>query len=500
LKVVFVYPDLLLHRPDWEGYFYVGVASLSAVLKEAGHKTSLIHITKPIGKSDFIARVEKENPALIGFSISSPMFPFVRKYISWLVEAEAGVPIICGGIHPTIAPEECIKTDGIDMICRGEGEASLTELCQRLENREDISDILNLWIKKDGSIIKNPLRPLLDDLDKLPFPDRRIFDYQNLYCERKGMGAFLVARGCPYNCTYCCNHLTRKIYGSEGKPVRFRSVDNIILEVKQVLQDYPFIKKLIFDDDILFLKEAWAEEFAEKYSQEIGLPFICNARANLISPAIVNLLKKAGCFHVKFGLESGNENIANNVLNRHLTNEQIKRAFAMCKKAGLITESFNMVGIPYETPSTVLDTIKLNAVIGVDKMQVSIFQPYQGTKLGELCREQGFMAAGDLEPDWFLCSILKLNTITPRQILMFRDYFKILVRYYQGLGKLPGPISRSCIKFSDKLLSFAPFAKVLNAMYVPLNYLFRKLQLLKTKVKAAKCKTPRYSRRCATKE
>ena len=488
MKVAFVYPDFLLHRPDWPGYFYVGVASLSAVLKEAGHETSLIHITKLISKSDFIERIEKENPALIGFSISSPMFPFVRKYISWLVEAEVGVPIICGGIHPTIAPEECIKTEGIDIICRGEGEAPLTELCQRLENGDDIGDILNLWIKKDGSIIKNPLRPLLDDLDKLPFPDRSIFNYQNLYCERKGMGAFLVARGCPYSCTYCCNHLTRKIYGSEGKPIRFRSADNIISEVKQVLQEYPFIKKLIFDDDILFLKRTWAEEFAEKYSQEIGLPFICNARANLINPTIVNLLKKAGCYHVKFGLESGNKYISNKILNRHLTNEQIKKAFAMCKKAGLITESFNMVGGPYETPRAILDTIKLNAVIGVDKMQVSIFQPYQGTKLGALCREQGFLMARDLEPDWYLCSILKLNTITPSQILMFRDYFKILVRYYQTIRKIPGKTSNVVIKFSDKFLSYGLVSNVLNVVYIPLNSLFRKLQHLKIKARIVKCK------------
>lgn len=460
------------------------------MLKRQGHETSLVHITKLISKSDFIEKIQKENADLICFSSTSPMFPFVKKYASWLVEAGVRLPTICGGIHPTIAPEETIEIEGIDMICRGEGEAALSELCPKLERKEDVSNIHNLWIKRNGTITKNPLRPIEDDLDKLPFPDRSIFDYENLYTEREGKLSFLVSRGCPYNCTYCCNQLIRKTYGTEGKPIRFRSVDSIITEMKQVVERYPFLNMLNFDDDILFLKRTWAEEFAEKYRCKINLPFICNCRANLTNKAMVDLLKKAGCSHVKFGLENGNENIANNVLKRHLTNERIKKAFAVCKEAGLITESFNMVGVPYETPGTALDTIKLNAAIGVNKMQVSIFQPYQGTKLADLCREQGFLVARDLEPDWFLGSILKLNTITPSQILMFRDYFKILVRYYQGLQKLPVPIATACVKFSDKLLSFAPFARVLNVMYVPLNYLFRKLQLLKTKVKAAKCKIP----------
>lgn len=481
MKITFIYPDFLLHRPDWEGYFYGGIGSLSAVLKEGGHETSLIHDTKPMDKSDFIARVEKEDADLIGFSSTSPMFPSIRKYVSWLAEAGIKVPTICGGMHATIAPEECIEVEGIDMICRGEGEVAMKELCGKLEKGEDTSTIANLWFKKDGIIARNALRPLLEDLDTLPFPDRGLFDYTSLFCERDGRGAFLVARGCPYNCTYCSNHLLRKIYASEGKATRFRSVDNIIAEIKQVLQDYPFIKIVNFDDDILFLKKDWSEEFAEKYRRQINLPFICNSRANLTTKAMVDLLKRAGCYHVKFGLESGNEYISDKILNRHLTNDQIKNAFALCNDVGLITESFNMVGIPYDTPSTILDTIKLNAAVSVDKMQVSIFQPYEGTKLTELCREQGFLIEQPLDSDWFSRSILKLDTITPSHILMFRDYFKILVRYYQTLQKLPGPIARGCIKFSDKLLSFVCIAKVLNLMYIPLNFLYRKSQIMRVK-------------------
>jgi radical SAM superfamily enzyme YgiQ (UPF0313 family) len=480
---------LLFHRGDWPGYFYVGIASLSAVLRGDGHETSLIHIARPISKSDFIDRVKKENPELIGLSSTSPMFPFVKKFASWLVEAKMEVLTICGGIHPTIAPEESIGVEGIDMICRGEGEAPLVELCRKIENNEEISNIPNLWIKRDSTIIKNPLRPILNDLDKLPFSERNIFNYHNLYAERVGRMSFLVSRGCPYNCAYCCNHLLRNIYKSEGKPIRFRSVDNIIAEIKEVLEHYHFIKIVNFDDDILFLKRQWAEEFTEKYSREIKLPFICNHRANLVDKAVVELLKKAGCYHIKFGIESGNAYICNEILNRRLTKEQVKNAFAICKEAGLITESFNMVGIPYETPSTVIDTIKLNAAIAVDKMQVSIYQPYKGTRLANLCQDQGFSVSGDLESDWFSPSILKLNTISPSQVLMFRDYFKVLVRYYQVLQRLPAGISKFAIRLSDRIFSFVLVSKVLNSIYIPLNYLFRRMQILRVRTKVARRKS-----------
>ncbi|KPJ68688.1 hypothetical protein AMJ44_05750 [candidate division WOR-1 bacterium DG_54_3] len=490
MKVLLIYPDILFHREDWTGYFYVGIGSLSAVLKKEGHETSLFHVTKPVNRSKFIKTVEKEAPDLIGFSATSPMFPLVRQYASWL--SGMAVPTICGGIHPTIAPEESIGVKGIDIICRGEGEAPLAELCQRIKKNEDIGNIPNLWTKCNDTIVKNPLRPLLDDLDSLPYPDRSIFSYATLFHERLGGATFVASRGCPYNCTYCCNHLLRKIYGSQHKPVRFRSVDNLVGEIRQVIKDYPFVKSLVFDDDILFLKRTWSKEFAEKCGKQIQLPLTCNARPDVTDKTMVKLMKKAGCHHVKFGLESGNEYISNEVLNRHLTNESIKNAFALCKKTGLVAESFNMIGVPHDTPATILDTIKLNAMIGVDKMQISIYQPYQGTRLADQCDEQNYIVQKDLESDWF-SPMLELDTISSSQVLMFRDYFKVLVRFYQVLQKLPAGSSEFFITLSDKILSFDPSSYLLNSIYIPLNYLYRRMLALKMKARIAWRESGRYA-------
>ena len=483
LKILFIYPDVLFHRPDWGGYFYVGVGLLSAVLKQDGHETALFHIRDRIPESEFVARVEAERPDLIAYSSTSHMFPLVKAFSAWLVKAGVQVPSVCGGIHATIAPEEVIATPGVDIVCRGEGEEALRELCAAMRDGHDVGNIRNLWIKRGDGVEKNPLRPLIQDLDRLPFPDRSIFDYANLYAEREGRGSFMVARGCPYGCTYCCNHLVRKIYNDSSGKIRYRSVDHVLTEIKQVIQQYPFITRLIFDDDILFLNRRWAEEFSGRYPVEVGLPFGCNARANLVDPGMVELLKRAGCYLIKFGIESGSETIVNEVLQRHLTNDDIRRAFSLSRQAGFITESFNMIGIPYETPARILETIKLNAQVGVDQMQVTIYQPYQGTALAELCRERGFLRdpdRKDLETDFFSPSEVQLDTVTRAQTMMFRNYFKIMVRCYQFLCRRSS--LSGAIRILDRILQQPTTASILNFCYSPLNYVFRKAQLLRTKL------------------
>jgi radical SAM superfamily enzyme YgiQ (UPF0313 family) len=287
---------------------------------------------------------------------------------------------------------------------------------------------------------------------------------------------FLASRGCPHNCKYCCNHLLRKIYGSEGKPIRFRSVDNVIAEIRHVVREHPFITTLAFDDDILFLHRKWSEEFAEKYRREVHLPFMCNARADVTDEALVDLLKKAGCYYVKFGLESGNEEIRYNVLNRRMKNEQIMKAFSICKEAGLITHSYNIVGIPFETPGAILDTIKLNAAIGVDVTHVTIYQPYQGTKLAETCREHNFLESTDLDLDFCSSSIVRLDTVTAAQVLMFRDYFRLFMMYYRMLAKLPHGVAQALTRLSERILSLPVTATILNLWYPALSFLYKELK------------------------
>lgn len=460
MKITFVYPDLNTAYPKWSGYFYQGIASIAAVLKKAHHTVFLIHITDPnYSKEKFISAVRSKDPDLIAFSMTTLAFQFVKKLIQWLNDERIKAKIICGGVHPTISPEETIGHPGIDMICRGEGEKALARLCECLEKDKDVRNILNIWVKDNEKIYRNPLGPL-NNLDALPFADRTIFDYKNLVLERDGKGLFMASRGCPYRCSYCVNHTLHELYNS--KSVRFRSVDNVILEIKEAIYKYPFIKRIVFDDDILFLNKKWASEFTLKYPQEIGVPFMCNMRPNLVDEDLVRLMKKAGCDKVNFGLESGNDFIRNKILNRNLTRTQLMNAFHLCKKEGIQVRTFNMMGFPYETAYNVLETIKLNAEGGVDEVgQASIFYPFPHTKLYDLCRDKGFLKKHNRPEgaiyDYFSESVMSLDTISKKQIIALHRNFNAMVKIYKAVFQLNNGLRRFFESIFDRIFSSTYF-------------------------------------------
>lgn len=454
MKLNIIYPDIL-KGASWSGYYYTGIGYISASAKNAGHEVSLMHITRPTDRDEFMRMLDEEmssdSDVLIAFSATTNMFGFIQLWASWIKEKYNKL-IIVGGVHPTLNPEEVINTDNIDAICVGEGEAPIVELLNALMAGNDIKSIPNIWIKEDGEVYKNPCRPKIENLDTLPFPDRSIFDYKNMDREKEGIGVFMASRGCPYNCYYCCNHAIRQSIGGGKGYLRFRSVDNVIGEIKQVIQDYPFIKFLHFDDDILPFNKEWFEEFSQKFSNEIKLPFECNIRPNLIDKAIIELVRDAGCKTLRIGLESGNSFIRNKILNRGLSEETIVEASALCKEAGIRLYTFNMVGLPLENMSARLDTVKLNAKINSDEEQVSIFYPYKNTTIYEICEEQGLIKRAEVI-DPFKDTSLSFGIVERNQIVFTAYYFTLLVRQYKFYSNLPKSFSVNIIKLSDELFS-----------------------------------------------
>ncbi|MBT9131132.1 MAG: Hopanoid C-3 methylase [candidate division WS2 bacterium] len=210
------------------GFYSEGVASISTVLKKGGHKVSLLHLIKEIPKEKFLENMEKENPNLIGFSFTTDSFHRLPKYLKWIKENKFNIPIICGSYHSTLAPEEVINIKEVDMVCIGEGEYPMLELCDKIEKKENYEYIESLWIKTKNGIIKNRVSPLVENLDTLPFPDFALFDLHNLIASKINTATITISRGCPYNCSYCANHAIRKMYPNSTKYTRNRSPENSI--------------------------------------------------------------------------------------------------------------------------------------------------------------------------------------------------------------------------------------------------------------------------------
>ena len=398
MKIAFV------QYPWWD---LLGIMYLSAVLKQAGHEFKVF-----IGERNLIKSLKKFSPDLIGFSaVTGPHFWDLK--VARKIKEVMDVPIVFGGPHATFFPE-VIKEDCVDIVCRGEGEYAMLELANRMEAGKDIRKIKNLWVKADGKIYRNELRPLIENLDELPFPDREIYYKKYKFLRNYPMKVFLTGRGCPYECTFCFNHVMKKLYRNKGKYVRRRSVDNVIEEIKQVREKYP-LQLIEFMDDTFILNPKWLEEFFEKYRKEIDIPYICYVRADLVNEKIVKGLKQSGCIAVCWGIESGNDFIRNVVLKKKETRHQIFKTARLLRKYGIKMSVYNILALPGETLEDAFETLKLNVKLKVDWPWCSIFQPYPGTELAEYAKRKGYLVTNfnfnNFHYTFFDKSVLKQKNI-----------------------------------------------------------------------------------------
>ena len=414
MNILFIYPN----RSHQEA-ISTGLACISGYFKKNNnnHNIKLFDFTWGAKSEDLYKIINTFKPKLIGITLSTLDFDFCKELIRTIRRISDSI-IVLGGAHPTVAPEECIKY--ADIVCIGEGEKAFKELIEKINNNEDFSKILNLWVKKGDNIIKNDLCNLIEDLDNLEF-DRELFDIHKYNKARNYTIDVFAGRGCPYNCSSCINHYQQKLYQGKGKYVRIRSPENLINEIKVLRKKYR-IDKISFPDDTFTINKKWLIKFCELYRKEINIPFVCNARVENINDDVCKALKKANCYALKIGVESGSVNIRKNVLRRFMSTAQLINAFKLCKKYGLKTQSYNMIGMPYETKNDIYKTISLNRLIEPNELAITIWQPFPGTELFNLVKEKGWITDRKIE-DYYSGSIMNYDHISAKEIKKIRDYF-----------------------------------------------------------------------------
>jgi len=456
LKVTFLYPDFFQYDEERflpEGRIYLGIGYLSAYLKREGHRTSLIHLVRPVERDELLQRVREEAPDLLAVSSTTHMFPHVRKWLDW-IKADMDIFTICGGAHPTIDPQGTLDEAPLDAICLGEGEEALAELCAALEEGRDPSGIASLWVREGEEVRRNSVRPLVEDLDSLPLPDRGIFDPVDFCPQQHERGTLMASRGCPYSCTYCSNHVQRSIYPNRKKYVRFRSVDSVMREIREIIEADAEgkLRYIRFDDDILTLDPEWFRALTARYRAEVDLPFICNSRVNVLDEDTVRLFAEAGCSVICMGIESGNERIRKNVLNRHMSNRDIVRAFRSCREYGIKTVSTNMTSLPDEDLPALLDSIKINALARPHCMQVSTYHPYPNTRLYSYCEEKGYLSGRHVDTIFDGRSALDSPHFREPAYVFAKEKFYPLTELYSRLYE-HGQAGEAIVKSLDALLT-----------------------------------------------
>jgi radical SAM superfamily enzyme YgiQ (UPF0313 family) len=265
---------------------------------------------------------------LIGIGLSTLHFPRAAQITGHLKKALAA-PIIWGGIHPTLNPEECLKH--ADMVCVGEGENTMMELASRLEKGISFHNIRNLWLLDDtGKLISNPLNPLIQDLDSLPYPDYRTDGHfimhgnhlepmaPKLACWHLSDGytfgngsAYHIwsTRGCPHQCAFCCNSFYTRLYPGWNR-VRRLSTERIISEISTMREKMPFISEVAFMDDNFFSASVdKLENFSLEYKEKVGMPFFCCATPATLDEKKIELMVKAGMRYIWLGIQSGSRRL-----------------------------------------------------------------------------------------------------------------------------------------------------------------------------------------------
>lgn len=361
----------------------LGLMTLSAFLKEHGYECHFLDLKL---EKHFETRIREIGPDIIGYSVITGHHRFYQQ-LNLQLKQKFSFFAVFGGPHCTFFPD-FIQEDGVDAICRGEGEFPLLELSENLSTGKDITGIKNLWVKKEGMIYRNEMRDLIEDLDIIPPPDREMLGQYPSY-RKKHMRFAISGRGCPYQCTYCFNHAFNELYKGKGRLIRKRSVGHFVEELRQIKLKYK-PKRFKFWDDIFILDKKWISDFCQLYKKEVGLPFRIYARVDLLDEETVKNLAEAGCILVEFGIESGNDYVRNKILKRNISNEQIISASHLLIKYKIIPMGLSIFGVPDETVENAFDTLQVNINAKVKYGYSTVFHPYPMTELWDYSVLKGY--------------------------------------------------------------------------------------------------------------
>ncbi|MBN1593697.1 MAG: B12-binding domain-containing radical SAM protein [Candidatus Coatesbacteria bacterium] len=407
--------------------FTPGLRSISAYLRANGVDTRLIFIPNL-----YVHRVLEEflepynsdvlrgatelcrDVDIVAVSLSTNLYNRAVQLTSYL-KKRIDVPFVWGGIHATIRPEECLEH--ADIVVIGEGEETMLDIAKRQADPAACMEIPNVCIKTNDGIRKNPVRPLIQDLDSLPAPD---FDNPDYNVFDPDVGKFVVpdlrmllrlhgkgpshgknyqkylaitTRGCPFSCAYCVNDVLVKLYGRKGY-IRRRSVEAIISELQAIRNRYEFINRIvIFDDSFLAGPTEWIEGFAARYKESINLPLFCMSSPSNLSKRKLDALVDAGLTTIQVGIQTGSDRI-NEIYNRAAKNADVVEAAELLNGyADRLRPLYDIiVDNPYETHADRMETVKLMMKIKKPfSIQLFSLTMFPGTEICERAKRDGLV-------------------------------------------------------------------------------------------------------------
>ena len=397
---------------DNPGYPHLGLAYIAAYLRSKKLDVGIID-----GKADDITnkqileQIISIRPMLIGLTAMTHEINLVARFAKRVKTYLPSVKIVIGGVHATTLPMETMKQYTMfDFLVYGEGEITLYKLIDSLYNNAPLKE-LNGVVFRDGlKIVKNKEREWIENLDELPFPAWDMFKRVNAY-------PILSSRGCPFQCIFCNRIL--------GKRVRNRSVENVIKEIEFLIENFDISHFTFIDETFSVSNRRINQILDEIISRRINrkVTWDGQTRVDCVNLDLLKKFKRAGCTTIGFGIESGNNDILR-IIKKNITKKQALNALNMAKKAGLLTNTFFILGHPFETIKSIIQTLILAIRINSNRVAFGIMTPYPNTKIFSLAKQKkaGYHLISN---DWSdfnknLGNALELNSISRRRLEIFQ--------------------------------------------------------------------------------
>lgn len=417
-----------------------GISYISAALKDAGFETKMLVLSSTYGDdgvSMVMDEIKSYKPGMVCFTSVCTQYFYLRKIAEKIKKNFPNIYTVIGGPHPSLNAGKVVR-DAFDFVCVGEGERSAVELANRLSRGLPAYDVPNMWYVRDGELKKNPPSEFIQELDELPWPDRDMWlPWVNKDTNVKA--SVLLGRGCPYNCTYCCNHAFKKL--ASGKYVRLREPQKIFEEIKYLTLEMG-MKEFHLEVETIGVNLDWLFELCElleKFNATLDSPpeYGTNFR---VMPGreydeIFQKMSAAGFKYMNIGLESGSDRIRREVMKRIYSNDDIVKAVTTARKYGIRSCLFVLMGLPTETEADFLETVKVLRDCQPDRYLLYLFYPYPGTEIYDK-----LLAKGEITDDYIdvverIQPALNLPGFPPKMI----EKYRVWLDYYVYKGHRPLP-------------------------------------------------------------
>lgn len=378
MRVVLIQPKYVghvLHPP-------LGLGYIASFLQREGHIVEIIDTNLGLSHTQTIDRIDRMKPDLIGISVMTSTFFETKRLVSE-IKQRVSTPIVLGGVHVTALPEYCIQETSADFCVYGEGELTMSELISSLESNVSINRINGVVHREGNRIVVNPPRDLIKDLNSLPFPAWSLMAPKEYSIapvlassDDAPVAPIMTTRGCPYQCAYCASNIIWR------RKLRFRSCSNVVDEIEQLINNFGVRHIHFSDDNFTFSNKHAADICNEIINRKIDITWSCpnGVRIDSLNDRLLRKMRQAGCTTLAFGIESGSQEILNNI-NKRLDLSVVPNIIKRTKRYNITTFGFFILGLPGDTRETIERTIRFSKNLDLDRAWFFILAPLPGSKI-----------------------------------------------------------------------------------------------------------------------